>query len=54
MVWLPHTLGWTGAVVLTLLGLLGVYALLVWWEQRADMLMPAFPAGPGATADKRA
>lgn len=46
MVWLPHTLGWTGAVVLTLLGLLGVYALLVWWEQRADMLMPAFPAGP--------
>ncbi len=46
MVWLPHTLGWTGAVVLTLLGLLGVYALLVWWEQRTDMLMPAFPAGP--------
>ncbi len=45
-VWLPHTLGWTGAVVLTLLGLLGVYALLVWWEQRADMLMPTFPAGP--------
>ena len=46
MVWLPHALGWTGAVVLTLLGLLGVYALLVWWEHRADMLMPAFPAGP--------
>ena len=45
-VWLPHTLGWTGAVVLTLLGLLGVYALLVWWEQRADMLMPVFSAGP--------
>ena len=46
IVWLPHTLGWTGAVVLTLLGLLGVYALLVWWEQRADMLVPTFPAGP--------
>ena len=54
MVWLPHTLGWTGAVVLTLLGLLGVYALLVWWEQRADMLMPAFPAGPELPTDKRA
>ncbi len=41
--WLPHYVGHGGAVLLTLLGLLGVYLLVLWWESRGGLVMPDMP-----------
>lgn len=47
-VWLPTYLGHGGALALTLLALLGVYLLVVWWESRSGMVIPETPfAGSG-------
>ncbi|MBI2867524.1 MAG: YeeE/YedE family protein [Chloroflexi bacterium] len=34
-IWLPHYVGWSGGIVLTLLGLLLAYLLVLWWEGRS-------------------
>ncbi len=34
-VWFPRTLGWGGALALTLAVLAGLYLLVLWWESRA-------------------
>jgi hypothetical protein len=49
-VWLPATLGYGGAVVLTLVGLAAAYVGVLWWESRAAAAMPPFlvPAGRAA------
>jgi uncharacterized membrane protein YedE/YeeE len=41
--WLPGYLGYGGAVVLTLGGLLIVYLLVIWWESRGGLVMPDLP-----------
>lgn len=41
--WLPHYVGHAGAVALTLLALLGVYLLVLWWESRGGLVMPEMP-----------
>lgn len=38
--WLPAYLGYGGAVALTLVGLLIVYLLLIWWESRGGLVIP--------------
>ena len=38
--WLPHMVGHTGAVALTLLALAGLYLLVMWWESRSGIVMP--------------
>jgi len=40
--WLPalFNLGYTGAVVVTLLGILAVFLLVTWWEARTGLSMP--------------
>lgn len=35
-IWLPNSLGWGGAILLTLLLLLAIYILISWWESRAE------------------
>lgn len=42
-IWLPTYFGHAGAVVLTFLGLLAVYLLVLWWESRSGMIMPELP-----------
>lgn len=44
-VWLPTYFGHGGAIALTLLSLLGVYLLVVWWESRSGMVIPEMPFG---------
>lgn len=39
-VWLPHSLGWAGAVGLTLALLAGLYLLVLWYEARGGMVWP--------------
>ncbi len=41
--WLPTYLGHGGAVAVTLLGLLIVYLLVLWWESRSGMTIPDMP-----------
>jgi uncharacterized protein len=42
-IWLPTYLGHAGAIVVTLLGLLAVYLLVLWWESRGGLTMPEMP-----------
>ena len=42
-IWLPTTFGHAGAVVITLLGLLLVYLLVLWWESRGGLTLPETP-----------
>jgi uncharacterized protein len=42
-VWLPAHVGHGGAIALTLLVLLGVYLLVVWWESRSGIVIPETP-----------
>ena len=42
-IWLPTYLGHAGSVILTLLGLLVVYLLVLWWESRSGMVIPDMP-----------
>ncbi|MFC1925091.1 YeeE/YedE family protein [Chloroflexota bacterium] len=35
-IWLPNSLGWGGALFLTLVLLLAMYILISWWESRAE------------------
>lgn len=47
-IWLPTYFGHGGAIALTLLTLLGIYLLVVWWESRSGMVIPETPfAGSG-------
>ena len=46
-IWLPHSLGHAGAVAVTLLGLLAVYLLVLWWESRGGMVLPDLPSAAG-------
>jgi hypothetical protein len=39
-IWLPTYLGHAGALVVTLLGLLAIYLLVLWWESRGGMTLP--------------
>ena len=41
--WLPTYLGHGWAVVLTLVGLLVAYLLLLWWESRGGLVIPDLP-----------
>ncbi|MEW5959333.1 MAG: YeeE/YedE family protein [Chloroflexota bacterium] len=45
--WLPAFLGHGGAVVATLVGLLLVYLLVLWWESRGGLVMPELPFAAG-------
>jgi uncharacterized membrane protein YedE/YeeE len=52
-IWLPSilNLGYGGGVALTLLGLLGVYLLVTWWQSRSGLIGPMLPSrspSPGA------
>ena len=42
-IWLPAHLGHGSAIALTLLALLGVYLLVVWWESRSGVVIPETP-----------
>ncbi|MCB9148498.1 MAG: YeeE/YedE family protein [Caldilineaceae bacterium] len=42
-IWLPTYLGHAGSVIVTLLGLLVVYLLVLWWESRSGMVIPDMP-----------
>ena len=42
-IWLPTYLGHAGALIVTLLGLLAVYLLVMWWESRGGLTMPEMP-----------
>ncbi len=42
-IWLPTYLGHAGAIAVTLLGLLAVYLLVLWWESRGGLTMPEMP-----------
>jgi uncharacterized protein len=39
-IWLPTYLGHAGAVVVTFLGLIGIYLAVLWWESRGGLVMP--------------
>jgi uncharacterized membrane protein YedE/YeeE len=41
--WLPSFLGHAGGVVVTLVGLLVVYLLVLWWESRGGLVAPDLP-----------
>jgi uncharacterized membrane protein YedE/YeeE len=41
--WLPAYLGHGGGIVATLVGLLIVYLLVLWWESRAGLVIPDTP-----------
>lgn len=43
LLWLPAYVGHGGGVALTLLALLAVYLLLLWWESRGGLVMPDTP-----------
>jgi len=42
-VWLPTYVGHGGAVIITLIGLLLIYLLVLWWESRGGLTMPDMP-----------
>jgi uncharacterized protein len=42
-IWLPHHFGHGGAIALTILGLIGVYLLALWWESRGGIVLPEAP-----------
>ncbi|MEX2373242.1 MAG: YeeE/YedE family protein [Dehalococcoidia bacterium] len=42
-VWLPTSMGYTGAIILTLAGLAAVYFGVMWWERRTTGAMPVIP-----------
>jgi uncharacterized membrane protein YedE/YeeE len=42
-IWLPTYLGHAGALIVTLLGLLAVYLLVLWWESRGGLTLPELP-----------
>lgn len=42
-IWLPTYLGHAGALIVTLLGLLAVYLLVLWWESRGGLTLPEMP-----------
>lgn len=42
-IWLPAYLGHSGAIAVTLLGLLLVFLLVLWWESRSGMTIPEMP-----------
>ncbi len=42
-IWLPTLLGHGGAIALTLVALVGIYLLVLWWESRAGMTIPDLP-----------
>jgi uncharacterized membrane protein YedE/YeeE len=42
-IWLPTYLGHAGALVVTLLGLLAIYLLVMWWESRGGLTLPDTP-----------
>lgn len=42
-IWLPTYFGHAGSVIITLLGLLVVYLLVLWWESRGGMVIPDMP-----------
>lgn len=42
-IWLPTYLGHAGAIIVTLLGLLALYLLVLWWESRGGLTMPEIP-----------
>jgi uncharacterized membrane protein YedE/YeeE len=42
-IWLPTYFGHAGAILITLLGLLAVYLLVLWWESRGGLTMPETP-----------
>jgi uncharacterized membrane protein YedE/YeeE len=42
-IWLPTYLGHAGALLVTLLGLLAVYLLVLWWESRGGLTLPEMP-----------
>lgn len=56
-VWLPADLGYAGAIVLTIAGLVAAYVGVMWWERRAAGNMPVIPikrrepAPPASVAD---
>ncbi|HEY66052.1 MAG TPA: YeeE/YedE family protein [Caldilineae bacterium] len=53
-IWFPQVMGWGGAVSITLLVLLGLYLLVVWWETRAGGIVPRREApAPAATFAER-
>lgn len=45
--WLPSALGYGGAVIATVLGLVAVYVLVLWWESRGGLVMPDLPFQAG-------
>lgn len=51
LIWLPAQLGYLGGTLVTLLGLLGLFLFIVWWECRASMLLPikSVESGPPTT-----
>jgi uncharacterized membrane protein YedE/YeeE len=36
-IWLPHVLGWGGAILLVLVALFGCYGLVLWWEAKSGL-----------------
>ncbi|MCC6457311.1 MAG: YeeE/YedE family protein [Caldilineaceae bacterium] len=42
-IWLPTYLGHAGALIVTLLGLLAIYLLVLWWESRGGLTLPEMP-----------
>ena len=42
-IWLPHYVGHAGAIAVTLLALLGIYLLVLWWESQGGLVMPDMP-----------
>ncbi|MEX1019082.1 MAG: YeeE/YedE family protein [Litorilinea sp.] len=42
-IWLPHYFGHGGAVAVTIVGLIGVYLLALWWESRGGIVLPEAP-----------
>lgn len=43
LVWLPEHLGYFGGILATLVGLLGLFLFVVWWESRTSLLLPMKP-----------
>lgn len=52
-VWLPRYLGYGGAIALTLLALIALYLLALWWEARSGVLFPE-PSAAASGASFRA
>ncbi len=49
-VWLPHTLGWGGAVAVSLLAIAVAFVLVMWWESRSGLRAPPREAAPPPAA----